>query len=184
MKHASWMIAVLALAACATPPAVVRTPEARSGEARSGQVGMEDLTATVAAAERMQLADNEHFLPPLPEPGNTVPAYPLELLIQRLPAQIVCLRVSIGEDGVVTSSALLERPPDCDVPAAAAQFVAAAQTTVASWHFDPALRCLFERGQKPKYLTCDGAREVPQSVSLTYRFVFEQQDGRGSVRMQ
>ena len=29
----------------------------------------------------------------------------------------------------------------------------------------------------------DGTREIPQAVSLVFRFVFEQVDGRGSVRV-
>ncbi|HEV8694667.1 MAG TPA: hypothetical protein VGQ93_10890 [Lysobacter sp.] len=179
-QHAAGMIAVLTLTACATPPVKVQVPD----PSRSGEVGIEDLTATVAATARMQLADNEHFLPALPEPDNLAPVYPADLLAQRLPPQTVCLRVSVSEAGVVTSSASLQQPPDCDAVDAAPQFLAAAQAAVAGWRFDPALRCVFDRGNKPAYLTCDGAREIPQPVSLTYRFVFEQQDGRGSVRMQ
>ena len=171
---------LLALAGCSTTPVA----DTSTAPPRKGEVGVEDLTATLAPSARITLADNENFLPPLPEPGNPSPAYPSELLARRLPPQTVCLRVSISEDGAVTSSAPLVQPPDCAEPDSAAQpFLAVAQSTVAGWRYDPAVRCVFEHGPKPDYPTCVDARETPQAVSLTYRFVFEQQDGRGSVRM-
>jgi hypothetical protein len=72
------LVVSLAVAACATAPL---EPPA-TGQARSGEVGVEDLTATIAASARMMLADNENFLPPLPVPGNPPPVYPPELLAQ------------------------------------------------------------------------------------------------------
>lgn len=169
----------LALAACATAPSADRA----AGPVRIGQVGVEDLSAAVAASARMELGDDEHFLPPLPEPDNPLPAYPAELLAQRLPPQAVCLRVSISEAGWVVLSAPLQLPPDCELQGVPVQFVAAAQAAVAGWRFDPALRCVFKPGERPEHRTCVGAQEIPQAVSLTYRFVFEQQDGRGAVRI-
>lgn len=171
---------VSTLAACSTTSvAVIRTAPSRTGE-----VGVEDLTATIAPSARMELADNESFLPPLAEPGNPPPAYPTELLARHLSPQTVCLRVSVSETGAVASSAPLVLPPDCLAPTGdTLPFVAAAQAAVAGWRYDPAVRCVFEHDPKPDYPTCVGARETPQAVSLTYRFVFEQQDGRGSVRM-
>ncbi|MFC5570602.1 hypothetical protein ACFPN1_11080 [Lysobacter yangpyeongensis] len=167
---------VLVLAGCSAGR--VTTPPPRNGE-----VGVQDLTATIAPAARIALADNENFLPPLPEPGNALPSYPPELLAQRLAPQVVCLRVSIDAQGLVETSAPLVQPPDCAAPdAMTPSFLAAAQAAVAAWRYDPAVRCVFAHGPRPDYPTCVGAQETPLAVSLTYRFVFEQQDGRGSVR--
>ena len=174
------LVVSLAVAACATSPS---EPPA-TGQTRSGEVGVEDLTATIAPSARMMLADNENFLPPLPVPGNPPPVYPPELLTQHLPPQVVCLRVSIDEAGAVTTSAPLVQLPDCAAPDAATEpFLVAARNTLAGWRYDPAVRCSYEQSPKPDYPTCVGASETPQAISLTYRFVFEQQDGRGSVRM-
>lgn len=181
MKRAARMLASIGLcgiAACSTTPGPVQV------EVAHGAVGVQDLTAQVAPAARIELADNENFLPPLPEPGNAVPAYPPELLERRLPPQAVCLRVSISETGTVTEAAPFVRLPDCTEPGAGAgPFVVAARDTVAGWRYDPAVRCVFEHAPRPDYPTCVDARETPQAVSLTYRFVFEQQDGRGTVRV-
>lgn len=177
-RYTTGLIAVLALAACTTTPA----PQPPHEPAPSGQVGVQDLSASVASSARMQLSANEHFLPPLPEPENRPPAYPKPLLAQRLPPQVVCLRVSIDETGIVTSSAPLQQLPDCEPPAPA-PYVDAAQAAAAHWRFDPALRCVFDQGERPAHQTCEGAREIPQALSLTYRFVFEQQDGHGTVRL-
>jgi hypothetical protein len=53
------------------------------------------------------------------------------------------------------------------------------------WRFDPAFRCVFPEGVRPAPGVCSGTgvEEIPQAVSLVYRFVFEQRDGRGNVRM-
>jgi hypothetical protein len=172
------MMFALVLAACTS---ALKEPAPAS--VRNGEVGVEDLTATIASSARIALAGNENFLPPLAEPDNRPPVYPAELLAQRLPPQAVCLRVSVSEEGEVSSSSPFVRPPDCAALDAAAQlFLGAAQIAVSAWRYDPAVRCVFERGPRPDYPTCVGARETPQAVSLTYRFVFEQQNGHGSVR--
>ena len=169
----------LAIAACAGT-----VKEAPVASVRSGEVGVEELTATHAASERIALADNENFLPPLAEPGNQPPQYPAALLARRLPPQVVCLRVGVSEEGAVTSSAPFVQPPECaELDVAAQPFLDAAQTAIVAWRYDPAVRCVFEHGPRPDYPTCVDARETPQAVSLTYRFVFEQHNGHGSVRM-
>ena len=172
------VMSVLVLAGCTS---AVKEPAPAS--MRNGEVGVEDLTATIASSARITLADNENFLPPLAGPANRPPVYPAELLAQRLPPQVVCLRVSVSEEGEVWSSSPFARPPDCVALDAAAQpFLVAAQMAVSAWRYDSAVRCVFEHGPRPDYPTCVGARETSQAVSLTYRFVFEQQNGHGSVR--
>jgi hypothetical protein len=164
------------LAGCATTPE--REPR--------GEVGMREVDAAVAPATRLVLASNESFQRPLFASANALPEYPAALLSQRLPAQAVCLRVGISETGDVLQSAPVHEGADCTATATtAAGFVAAAQAAAQQWRFDPAFRCVFPEGKPPEHGVCvgEGVREIPQAVSLVYRFVFEQVDGRGSVRM-
>lgn len=177
------VVAALSATGCAT-----REPVAASDEAtRSGQVGMRDISANIAPTARMQLADNESFLMPLDDSANAAPVYPDALLAQRLPAQKVCMRVSIDSNGGVTSSAPVAQPPECPGPDAVDHaFFSAAGQAVAQWRFEPALRCVFPdaKTKENTNASCGGYQEIPEAVSLTYRFVFEQKDGRGSVRVQ
>lgn len=180
-----YRIAVLGavlIAGCATTP----TTDSLDDPSRSGAVGMRDITQYVAPGARMVLAENESFLVPLDDDGNATPVYPADLLVRQLPPRTVCLQVGIADDGRVLSSMPVAQPPDC--PAADAvepEFLAAAAQAVQGWRYDPALRCIFPdvKTKDSAVGSCNGGREVPQAVSLTYRFTFEQRDGRGSVRM-
>jgi hypothetical protein len=123
---------------------------------------------------------------PLDDSANAVPAYPDSLLVRRLPPQAVCLRVSIDSTGSVLSTAPVAQMPHCPGQEAVdAAFFASAAQAVAGWRFEPALRCVFPDAQTREntYGSCGGYPETAEAVSLTYRFVFEQKDGRGSVRM-
>ncbi|WP_158982199.1 hypothetical protein [Lysobacter panacisoli] len=175
-------MAVFLLAGCAT-----RAPVASDESvARSGQVGMREISGAFAQAQRMTLADNESFLVPLEDEANPSPAYPTALLAQQLPSQAVCVRVAIDEAGTVMSSTPAVQPPECPaLDAADTAFFDAVAHAVAQWHYEPGLRCVFPDAKTKEQTvgSCGGYREIPQAVSLTYRFVFEQKDGRGSVRM-
>ncbi len=170
-------IAVL-LSACTAP-------SPRPSPAPSGQVGYELADAAIQAGSRLQLAANESFQPPLPTADNAPPMYPDELLARRLPPQAVCLRVAIDERGQVFNTALVDLGVDCSGtldrdPA----FQDAAIAAALRWRFEPAFRCVFPEGRTPE-AACGthGTQEVPQPVSLVYRFVFEQDDGQGRVRI-
>ena len=66
-----------------------------------------------------------------------------------------------------------------------ADFVAASLAAARDWRFEPAVRCVFASAAAKTAAAntgCATAREVPQAVSLHYRFVFELEDGRASVR--
>ena len=177
MKHAhhprlAVVVGVL-LAGCMTAPT-------------RGQVGVNEVDSAVAPEARMTLADNETFQPPLPASDNALPIYPEAMLVHRLPPQAVCVRVSIDEAGAVSATAPIIAGPDCTSQEnAAAAFYDAAQITAASWHFDPAFRCVYPKKMKPRDHGCwgDDVKEVPQAVSLIYRFLFEQVDGKGAVRV-
>ena len=168
------------LAGCTHTPATVEDERAP----RAGDVGVTEITSSVPAAGRMVMAGSETFFMPMASHDNALPSYPQALLAQRLPPQTVCLRVSIDSAGAVMDATRLARPPDCpgsnDVYA---PFFAAAAAAARTWHFDPAVRCEYPNLQAQQREDCTGGRETPQAVSLTYRFVFEQRDGRGFVRM-
>lgn len=181
MKCGPWvmMVPALLLAGCATPPAKAPPPEPR----RSGDVAVRPLLK-VAGAQRLELPANEVFNAPLAESANAVPAYPSALLAQRLPPQVVCLRVSIGEQGGVIGTAPIARPPQC--PSAgeiAPAFADAAAVAASGWRFDPAFRCIYPDADSVQPGCAPGMPRVKQPVSLVYRFVFEQHDGRGSVQV-
>ena len=168
------LVGVIVLAGCVTAPPL------------QGQVGVQEVDSAVPAETRMTLADNELFIRPLPSADNDMPQYPTNMLVHRLPPQAVCLRVSIDSAGSVLSTSPVVQTPHCpgQETVDAAFFASAAQAT-AGWHFEPALRCVFPDVQTREntYGSCGGFPETAEAVSLTYRFVFEQKDGRGSVRM-
>jgi len=180
MHNGCWMLAAMLLAGCATHAPVVKD------DARAGQVGMREISGMLAQPSRVTLADNESFLVPVEDDANAMPTYPDGLLPQALPPQAVCVRVAIERDGSVIASSPAVAPPECpgeqEVDPA---FFASVQRAVAGWRYDPALRCVFPdaKTKDDTVGSCGGYTEVPEAVTLTYRFVFEQQDGRGSVRM-
>lgn len=175
------MMAALLLAGCASAPV-----EDAARDPRSGQVGVREVTAGIAGEARLVLAQNETYQPPLPAPDNALPAYPSELLAARMQPRAVCVQVGIGEDGRVIGTA--PPPPSEDCPSMQGddlqRFFAAAAAAAQTWRFDPAFRCVFDHAPGPDE-ACgnDGTQEIPQAVSLVFRFVFEQVDGRGTVRV-
>ena len=175
------MAMVLMLAACAQQARVTRSEPLLQ---RAGEVGVSEITDLVPAAGRMVIADSETFFMPLASHDNALPPYPAALLAQRLPPQATCLRVSIDTAGAVMDAAPIAQPPDCPAPGTVdAQFFAAAMAAARGWQFDPAVRCAYPNLQAQQKQDCSGGRETPQAVSLAYRFVFEQREGRGSVRL-
>lgn len=150
------------------------------------QVGVSEVDAAVPANSGRALAENETFMKPLPSADNAMPQYPDSMLQHRLPPQAVCVRVSIDEKGGVSATAPIGVGPDCPAEAnAASAFYDAAQAAAATWRYEPAFRCIFPKHTKAPRSGCLGERvkEVPEAVSLVYRFVFEQTDGKGAVRL-
>lgn len=172
------LMTVVLLAACTNPSPRPTTPP-------TGQVGFELADSAIQAGSRLELAANESFQPPLPMADNAPPMYPDELLARRLPPQVVCLRVSIDERGQVFNTEPVGLGVDCSGTFAVDRaFHDAARTAALAWRFEPAFRCVFPEGQPPD-TACgfDDTQEIPQPVSLVYRFVFEQVDGQGRVRI-
>lgn len=179
MRHRYWILCTALLAGCATQP-----PVAKEDPSRSGQVGMNEISALIPQPSRMELAENESFLMPIEDDANPMPAYPEALLSQRLPLQVVCVRVAVDRDGGVLSSTPAVAPPNCPAPSDPA-FFDTVRGAVAGWRYDPALRCVFPDAKTKDDTegSCGGYTEIREAVTLTYRFMFEQKDGRASVRM-
>lgn len=176
------------LGACvSTPPSAPVTPTPR---VHGGAVAHPFDPAAALEVGRVVLAGHETFLMPIADPMNRPPAYPHARLAERLPRTEVCLRLAIGEDGRVDAVADVTGMPGCETarPVAAdfvADFVAASLAAARDWRFEPAVRCVFASAAAKTAAAntgCATAREVPQAVSLHYRFVFELEDGRASVR--
>lgn len=181
MQLKSWMLGGCAvmLSACASAP----PHSAAQNDPPTGAVGVRSIDKLLTAPERMQLADNETFQMPLAERDNAAPVYPQSLLAQRLAPQTVCLNVAIGADGRVSGSRQVVVEEGCPASTAAAEpFVEAARAAVSQWRFDPAFRCVYP-GAKPQEEGCVTGREEALAVSLAFSFVFEQKDGKGTVRV-
>lgn len=188
LPHFAPAALALALAACASAPRPQEPPTP------IGAVGMRSIDKRLVAAERMQLAENETFQMPLAEAGNAAPEYPQALLAQRLPPRTVCLSIAIGADGAVSGSRVVSGGEGCpdatpaeprfdDARSVDARFVEAARAAVARWRFDPAFRCVYPGAKPIDEQGCVTGREEAVPVSLAYSFVFEQKDGRGTVRV-
>lgn len=180
------LLVIIALAGCVHGRV---SPASASAAARSGDVGVTDISAFAAPSGRLVLADNETFFLPLPAADNALPDYPQSSLAQRLPPQVVCVEVGVGTQGEVISTLPIAAAAECplddpDVQAAAdRRFLDAAMGAMRQWRFDAAFRCVYPDDAARQRGDCSGGRETPQAVSLAYRFVFEQRDGRGSVRL-
>jgi len=179
MRNHVYLVMLLAGCAAQRPMA-----DNDASSTRSGQVGMRDISGMIAQPSRMTLAPNESFLVPLEDEGNVAPRYPDTLLARGLPPQAVCVRVGIERDGRVSSSTQAVALPDCPEPVDTA-FIDAVRATVSGWRYEPGLRCVFPdaKTKNDTIGSCGGYTGIPEAVTLTYRFVFEQRNGRGSVRM-
>ena len=175
----SVVVACTLLGGCAAAP--VAPPVV----SREGQVGVREVSAGVPQAERLTLAENEIFQAPLPLPGNALPVYPAALLGRSIASRAICVQVGISETGRVLSTAPGPGSAECPSLTAVEQpFYDAATAAASTWQFEPAFRCVFDRVPAPgEACGLTGTQEVPQAVSLVYRFVFEQVNGRGAVRL-
>ncbi len=183
------LLAFALLAGCTharvAPIAVSALPDV----SRSGKVGVSDISKFAAPSGRLVLAQNETFFLPLPAARNALPGYPTSLLAQRLAPQVVCVEIGIGAQGEVMTALPIAATAQCPVEdpglqaAADPRFLDAARGAVLGWRFDAAFRCEYPNDAARMRQDCSGGRETPQAVSLAYRFIFEQRDGRGSVRV-
>lgn len=171
---------------CASGP--VSQPTSADVPGSQGVVGMQQFDpAETLDIGRLLLGSHESFLMPLGDPSNRPPSYPDARLADRLPPRDVCLRLAVGPDGRVFSVVDVTGRPGCETEAPAEpDFVSSAMQAAQGWRFEPAVRCVFRTADEKEAAAntgCAGAQEIPQAVSLHYRFVFEQKDGRGAVRL-
>ena len=137
--------------------------------------------------DSMTLKDNDTFQRPMPMPVNAVPAYPDTRLAHLLPPQTVCVRTTIADTGTVGATAPIGAGPDCPTPEnAPAAFYEAAEAAAKAWSFDPAFKCVYPKRVKPNPNGCwgDDVEEIPTAVSMVFRFVFEQADGKPAVKLE
>ncbi|WP_434030675.1 hypothetical protein [[Pseudomonas] boreopolis] len=152
--------------------------------ARDGAVGMSEITDEIKQSNRLVMAENETFIPPLENEGNKTPAYPQGLLGENVPPRNVCVQVAIDEKGNVMRVAPIAQPPKCaDAQSIEPQILEEIEQTLSAWRFEPGLRCVFPdlKTKETTYGSCGDAKAIPEAVSLVYRFVFEQKDGSGVV---
>lgn len=144
--------------------------------------------AEEAAEGALQLTEKQTFLLPIDEPGNRLPAYPVEVLAQQqVLSRAVCMRVDVDEKGEVSYTGPLVREPECPaVTELSKQFIDASVSALSAWRFEPAIVCTFRTvsAKQSAGMSCQGGREKPQATSLTFRLLFDQVDGRGVVRLQ
>ncbi|WP_298573856.1 hypothetical protein [uncultured Luteimonas sp.] len=134
-------------------------------------------------ASRMQLDPSQAFVFPLLLQSE-MPAYPPDLLAQRLPPLTLCVDVDIGADGVVTG---VGHRQDEDCPGAgphAPRFADALETSVRRWRFDPALVCRTPDGRAAEDACAEpDSIDTPVALRLSYAFVFSQEDGLPQVEL-
>lgn len=187
IKRARWAILLgipVGVAGCASTP-VVSTADPSDP---SGVVGMRPFEpGATPEVGRLALASHESFLMPVGDLANRPPVYPESRLPGRWPPQVVCLRLAVGTDGRVHDVADVTGRPGCEIDSPShPDFASAAMHAVQGWRFEPAVRCVFASAadrQAASNTGCANAEEIPEAVSLHYRFVFEQVDGRGAVRL-
>lgn len=169
------------LCSCAsTEPAVSSTTS------KTGNVGMNDISGDLVNVNRVALAKNESFIPPLDDENNRIPEYPEGLLAKNLPPSALCMQIVVSEEGTVTGSSLVEQAPSCPpVTSLDPLMIQSVEQTVSAWRFEPGLRCVFPDVQTKEttYGSCGQSTSIAEPVSLTYRFVFEQKGGKGVVSM-
>jgi len=180
-------LVAMGLGGCASDPESI-PDRAADAVVPSGRSAVQPFNPAAAQdIDRVVLESHESFLMPVGDLANQTPIYPEARLVDRLPRREVCLRLSVAEDGRVFALEDVTRAPSCQVQGdVEAEFVDSAMHAARAWRFEPAVRCVFATAEEKAAAAntgCAGAREIPQAVSLHYRFVFEQDEGRGTVRL-
>ena len=166
--------AVSALAGCASSPPAVPADKSRLIGEVSG--------APIAASrqEQYESKPNVHFENPTPFPENAVPAYPEQLLADRLPPVRLSVRAVVNERGQVTDVSAIGV-----VPAEHEAFFASVQAALLTWQFLPLVQITDGPGMT-EIVNGNSTWNYPgQAKALPfhqdYAFVFQQQDGKGRV---
>ncbi|WP_440222609.1 hypothetical protein ACQQ2N_16200 [Dokdonella sp. MW10] len=162
------------LAACS---GVGSRPERAHGQHSSVQA--HELAAP--ADERYRHSGDVTYTKPMPAGENPMPAYPAELLAQRLPPRTIAARLIFDAQGEVAEV----RPLADDDSLETEAFMRSIRTAADSWHYTT----LVERRRVTGAGSAFAAMEVeivetPMPFRLDFAFTFTQSDGRGTVELE
>lgn len=175
MKHAILCLALLCLLGCATAPAV--QPNTHVAVAPFIPPGADSYE--VSPQQKVVLGEAI---------AQQDPVYPPALLAEAIPEQVVCLETEINEMGAIQASRPLYDIDGCpaNATAVAPAFLAAAQSAVQHWRFEPAMLCTFpapvDASLKGNDCLAEGAKVEALALKLAFRFTFSIQQGVASVR--
>ena len=160
-----WLLVALACSGCAHERVV------------STRVDTHEID-TPGAVRHAQAADRK-YVPPALMGESSDPAYPAELLAQRLPSRTVAARVVVDESGSVTSVTPIEPLED----AVALRFFAAVVEACRTWRYAPYTEIATTAVEIPNddgtVTTEYPSRALP--FHRDYAFTFSQVGGRATV---
>ncbi len=137
---------------------------------------------------RYELDPRQAFIYPSPL-ENASPAFPDSFNQDELPPTVVCVRLSISEQGAVNDAATLRQQGECGSQGtdASRQLEQAVLTTLRQWRFEPASICTYpdlaskEQDKNETGCNGEGATATQVAVSLGYAFTFEIANGKRKV---
>lgn len=137
---------------------------------------------------RYELDPRQAFIYPSPL-ENPAPAFPESFTQSDLPPTVVCVRLSISEQGAVSDVAALHQQGECDSQATdiSGQLEQAVLTALRQWRFQPASICTYpdlaskEQDKNETGCNGEGATAAQVAVSLGYAFTFEIANGKRKV---
>lgn len=137
---------------------------------------------------RYELDPRQAFIYPSPL-ENVSPAFPESFNQSNLPPTVVCVRLSISEQGEVNDAVALYQEGECGSQATdiSRQLEQAVLATLRQWRFEPASICTYpdlaskEQDKNETGCNGEGAAAVQVAVSLGYAFTFEIANGKRKV---
>ncbi|MGH8031321.1 MAG: hypothetical protein ACREO8_02905 [Luteimonas sp.] len=149
----------------------------------SGDVDLNRITPEESV--RMQLGDNQVFIPGEHLNPDVMPEYPAKMLSLRLSDQVVCVSFVVNRDGSVSSVTPVHGAVGCPANADSShsEFLSATVDAVSRWDYFSSIRCTFPPGT-PDEQKCNGpgAMQEQVAVTLAYRFLFSSGNGAGTVQ--
>jgi hypothetical protein len=138
--------------------------------------------------KRYELDPRQAFIYPSPL-ENPSPVFPESFNQNDLPPTVVCVRLSISEQGAVKDAAALYQEGECgmQVTDANRQLEQAVLTTLRQWRFEPASICTYpdlaskEQDKNETGCNGEGVTATQVAVSLGYAFTFEIANGKRKV---
>lgn len=136
------------------------------------------------ASESYVAEEGAHYEQPVGSPDNALPAYPSDLLLQRLPPVSVQVRVVVNDLGKVTSVTCSEQATSSQLP-----FVEIVRSTLLAWKFTQLVKVIpsntytaLPDGEGSQFIYPGKATALP--FHQDYRFIFSQKDGKASVTVR